>query len=93
MNSAQIAAFVFGILATGFISATCFWNTWAVTSGPGSSSILNSIWGFNGIWMQCLQYTTNQFQCEMNAMKSLFEIPSKFIFVLPQHFESDTKLI
>ncbi|XP_076804860.1 claudin-3-like isoform X2 [Clavelina lepadiformis] len=76
----QIAAFGIGFLSTVACVVTCFWNQWAVTSAAASSSLLNSIWGFNGLWNECMQYTTGQYQCE-NYLTALFDQPAYLIII------------
>lgn len=74
----QIVGFAFAFLSTLGVVVTCTWNQWSKTHAATSTSLLNSIWGFNGIWIQCLQYTAGQFQCD-NYEVAIFELPSKLV--------------
>ncbi|XP_039250769.1 claudin-19-like [Styela clava] len=66
-----IVAFVSGVTCT----VTCVWNQWSKTSSSESASVLGAIWGFNGIWIQCVQHSTGQFQCN-NYNTAVINLPA-----------------
>lgn len=74
----QIVGFILGFMSAVGVATTCIWNQWSKTSGPASSSLLGSIWGFNGIWIQCLQYNSGQYQCDDYSL-ALFDLPGQYI--------------
>jgi len=56
------------------------WPLWALMNGAASASQLVSIFGFKGLWVQCMQFQGGQFQCD-NYIKPLFDLPNSLLFV------------
>uniref|UniRef100_H2Y935 Claudin n=1 Tax=Ciona savignyi TaxID=51511 RepID=H2Y935_CIOSA len=74
----QIACFVLGFMTATCIIVTTCWNEWA-TSSPGASvSLLGAIWAFSGLWDQCMQSTTGQYQCD-DYQVAMFQLPTHIL--------------
>ena len=50
--------------------ATCIWNQWEV-SGNSSSNLLGSTWAFRGLWEDCMQLSSGQYQCNAMGMETM----------------------
>lgn len=73
----QIGAFFLGFVSTVTCTVTCCWNLWSISSDGDSASVLGAIWGFNGIWIECIQHTSGAFQCDSYGT-AVFNLPSKY---------------
>nr|XP_018667766.1 claudin-1 isoform X1 [Ciona intestinalis] len=67
----QMICFVVGFLATTGCVFCTFWNEWAVSSPSASAPVLGPIWAFSGLWSECMQYSTGQYQCNGFGMMKL----------------------
>jgi len=56
------------------------WPLWGLMNAGVSSSILGPIFGFKGLFVQCAQYMSGQYQCD-NYVKPLFELPPRLIMI------------
>jgi len=54
--------------------ATCIWNQWEV-SGNSSSNLLGSTWAFRGLWEDCMQLSSGQYQCNAMGMETMSIYP------------------
>ena len=56
------------------------WPLWGLMNAAASSSILGPIFGFKGLFVQCAQYMSGQYQCD-NYLKPVFEQSTALVMI------------
>lgn len=74
----QLPVMIFSIIQMVCLLFVTFWNQWAV-SGRASSSMLGPVWAFKGLWEECSQYMSGQYQCT-DFQLAMFDLPGKHNF-------------
>lgn len=58
----------------------CIWPLWGLMNAGASASTLGPVFGFKGLFVECIQYMSGQYQCD-NYLYPVFEQPWPLVFV------------